>query len=139
MRNFSKHDDQWLVERCNYLTVHSHLLSKYNRDEWDVVHENGVDYIETKPDTDARTFVEQMAQATQDYPPLDEHAYHDAEYFEMLKAVARKAASSGTIMVSTEALLSQLLNDEVQINETSPMHYEVMMSDEDFQKEYGDD
>jgi len=80
-----------------------------------------------------------MAQATQEYPPLDENAYHDAEYFEMLKAVARKAASSGTIIVSTEALLSQLLNDEVQINETSPMHYEVMMSDEDFQKEYGDD
>ena len=139
MRNFFKHDDQWLVERCNYLTVHNHLLSKHNRDEWDVVHESGVDYIETKPDTDARTFVEQMVQATQDYPPLDEHAYHDAEYFEMLKAVTRKAASSGTIIVSTEALLSQLLNDEVEIVEVLPMHYEVIMTDEDFQKEYGDD
>jgi len=80
-----------------------------------------------------------MVQATLDYPPLDENAYLDAEYFEMLKAVARKVASSGTIIVSTETLLRQLLDDEVEIVEVLPMHYEVIMSDEDFQKEYGDD
>ena len=52
----------------------------------------------------------------------------------MVEAIARKVKATGTIIVNTYATLATLLDNEVEIIETSPMLYEVMMSDYEFKK-----
>ena len=99
-----------------------------------IEYKDGSDWIKTLEGESSNDFVAKMLEATSKYPPLDENAYHNAEFSLMAEAVARKVKATGTIIVNTYDTLATLLDNEVGIIETSPMHYEVMMSDDEFKK-----
>lgn len=99
-----------------------------------IEYKDGSDWIKTFEGEPSDDFVGKMLEATSKYPPLDEQAYHDAEFSLMVEAIARKVKATGTIIVNTYATLATLLDNEVEIIETSPMRYEVMMSDDEFKK-----
>ena len=134
MYSFPYQEEQWLVDRCNHIYVKDELLRHYDSDSWRIEYKDGSDWIMTIEGEPSNDFVAKMLEATSKYPPLDEQAYHGAEFSLIVEAVARKVKQTGTIIVNTYATVASLLDEGVEIIETSPMHYDVMMSDEEFKK-----
>lgn len=134
MRAFPVSDNSWLVDRCNHFVVSNHLRDNHSRDEWRLVHEDGEDWIEVKEGTSASDFINKMLEATQNYPPLDEHEYNRLEYTQMSKAVRKMAERTGTIIVHVDEAMQCLYNYEIPIVESTPMNYQIMTDSTTFKE-----
>ena len=132
VRGFPRGEMSTTVEISNHLTMDAHLTADYNTKDWRVVWHEGSYWIEVDHSTAAHDFFKSMVVCTQRYPVLDEHHFADLQYAEMLKAIARIAERSGTIIVSSDDAYDYLLDSQVHIDEDKPHHYTVMLPDEEF-------